>query len=314
MVRQPDVGRRTAILTGAGALAAATMPWLAGMAFATRAPAAGDLRTIPSTGQSIPAIGLGSWITFNVGTNPKFLARSVDVVRAFVDEGGGMIDSSPMYGSSQSTIGHALATLGRPASVFCADKVWTGRVAEGPSQIAETGRRWGVDRFDLLQVHNLDAWEGHLETLFAMKAAGRVAAVGVTTSHGRRHDLLEQVMRRHPLDFVQLTYNAVDREVEARLLPLAAERKIGVIVNRPFQGGALVDRLSRTPLPGFAAEVGAETWAELLLKFVLAHPAVTVAIPATTNVAHLRQNKRAARGGVLDAALLRRLTDTIAAA
>lgn len=262
----------------------------------------GAVRAIPSSGKTIPAVGLGSWITFNVGSDPELLDQCAEVIAAFVEEGGGVLDTSPMYGSSQNTIGYGLGRLGHPASVFSADKVWTGSVSEGPEQIGESRAEWGVPAFDLLQVHNLAAWEGHLETLFAMKAEGRLGHVGVTTSHGRRHDELERIMRAQPIDFVQLTYNLADREAEARLLPLAREKGIAVIVNRPYRRGALIDRLDGAPLPGVATALGTTGWAPLLLKFVLSHPAVTVAIPATTQGDHVRENKAAALGPLPDAA------------
>lgn len=271
-----------------------------------------ELRRIPSSGEMVPAVGLGSWITFNVGGDPSLLDASTRVIEAFLDEGGGMIDSSPMYGSSQATIGHALDRLTGRARVFAADKVWTSSVSGGPAQMAETSASWGSGAFDLLQVHNLVSWEGHLETLFQMKQQGRLGHVGVTTSHGRRHGELERIIRDQPIDFVQLTYNPVDREVEDRLLPLAQERGIAVIVNRPFRRGALTERLAATPLPYFAPEIGAETWAQVILKYVLSHPAVTVAIPATTQVAHVRENKVAGRGIMPDPALRKRIAMRIA--
>ena len=169
-------------------------------------------------------------------------------------------------------IGDALKRLGRPPGLFSADKVWT-RAARGPAQIAETRRRWGVPRFDLLQVHNLIDWEANLDTLAAMKEAGTLRYVGVTTSHGRRHRELAEIMGRRPPDFVQLTYNVVDREAERRLLPLALERGIAVICNRPFQRGRLPDRLAGRPLPGWASEIGVSTWPQYLLKFIVSHPA-----------------------------------------
>src|ERR687893_2190438 len=143
-----------------------------------------------------------------------------------------------MYGSSQAVIGHGIRELGEPPGLFSADKVWTSSGARGPAQIEASRRHWGVPKFNLLQVHNLLAWEEHLRTLFAMKAAGQVRYVGITTSEGRRHGDVEKIMRQHPLDFVQVTYNVLDREVEARILPLARDRGIGVIANRPFQEGA----------------------------------------------------------------------------
>ena len=287
---------RRQFLAGAAGLAAGSA-----LPRAMAAGAAGT-RVAPSTGHSLPAVGLGTWITFNVGDDPVLLDRCAEVMAAFVDEGGGMIDSSPMYGSSQGTVGHGLARLGHPPSVFSADKVWTGSVADGPEQIARSQAKWRLGRFDLLQVHNLVEWPGHLETLLAMKAEGALGHVGVTTSHGRRHDELERIMREHPLDFVQLTYNVADLQAEARLLPLAREKGIAVIVNRPFRQGALTERLEGEPLPGVAAALEATSWAQLILKFILSHPAVTVAIPATTRVDHLRENKAAARGPLPDEA------------
>ena len=289
--------RRT-VLAGAGAaLAAPALGAAAGGALA---------KLVPSSGALVPAVGLGSWITFNVGKDPRLRAECRAVMAAFFEAGGGMIDSSPMYGSSQAVIGEAFAKLGRPASLFSADKVWT-RAAEARAQIAETARRWGVERFDLLQVHNLVDWERNLEALEAMKEAGALRHTGVTTSHGRRHEELEEVMRRRPPDFVQLTYNILDREAERRLLPLALERGIAVVCNRPFQRGRLPDRLAGRPMPAWAGEIGVSTWPQFLLKFILSHPAVTTAIPATRRVDHLRENKSAAFGPVPDAAMRRRM-------
>lgn len=297
-----DSTRRNLILAGA---AASILP---GMALA--GSAAPDMRRIPSTGVALPVVGLGSWVTFNIGDDPKLLRRSTNVVATFLDEGGGMIDSSPMYGSAQDTIGHALDQLGRPAGVFSTDKVWTD-ADDGATQVAMTGRRWGIDHFDLLQVHNLVDVEAHLALLFDMKAAGRLGHVGVTTSHGRRHGDLARIMTRYPLDFVQLTYNVLDREAEDRLLPLAEERGIAVAVNRPFRRKSLIQRTQGAVLPGYAAELGAESWAALMLKFILADPRVTTVIPATTQVAHVRENKRAARTPLPDRGLRERIARTV---
>jgi diketogulonate reductase-like aldo/keto reductase len=270
-------------------------------------------RRIPSSGEALPVVGLGSWITFNVGNDRAARQACVEVVRAFFDEGGRLIDSSPMYGSSQATIGHALAQLGRPAALFSAEKVWIGDVARGDAQMEASRTFWGVPRFDLMQVHNLLSWQGHLPRLLAMKAEGRLRHVGITTSEGRRHAELEQVMRSQPIDFVQLSYNLLDREVEQRLLPLAQERGIAVIVNRPFREGALLQQLARHPVPAWAAEIGCAHWAQVALKFVVSHPAVTCAIPATSQVVHLRQNMAAARGPMPDAALRARMAREVAA-
>lgn len=252
-------------------------------------------------------MGLGSWITFNVGDDPTLRDECADVIAAFFAAGGRMIDSSPMYGSSQPVIGYGLEKLGRRRTLFSAEKVWTSSAESGPAQIEQSRRFWGVPRFDLVQVHNLLAWEAHLETLSAMKADGHIRYVGISTSEGRRHDLFEQIMRAHPLDFVQFTYNLIDREAEQRLLPLAAERGMAVIVNRPFQQGELTRRLEGEKLPAWAAELGAESWAQFILKFILAHPAVTVVIPATTRADHARENVAAATGALPDSAMRERM-------
>lgn len=269
--------------------------------------AASATRAIPSTGEPLPAIGLGSWITFNVGNDPVARDACADVMRNFFDAGGRLIDSSPMYGSSQEVIGAGLKKLGKLPLAFSADKVWTWSGASGPDQIETSRQRWGVARFDLLQVHNLLSWQEHLPTLFAMKSAGRLRYVGITTSEGRRHQEVEQIMRSQPIDFVQLTYNILDREAEARLLPLARERAIAVIANRPFRRGELIRKVERHPLPPLAAEIDCANWAQFLLKFIVSHPAITCAIPATTSVAHVRQNMGAALGRLPDEAMRRRM-------
>jgi diketogulonate reductase-like aldo/keto reductase len=233
-------------------------------------------------------------------------------MRAFFQAGGRLIDSSPMYGSAQEVIGYGLKKLGRPANLFAADKVWISDGDEGRTQIEKSRQLWGIPRFDLLQVHNLLSWQAHLPTLFAMKAAGRLRYVGITTSHGRRHDEMAEIIASQPLDFVQFTYNLIDREAEQRLLPLARERGIAVIVNRPFQQGALLDRLGRRPLPPWAAEIDCSSWAQFALKFVISHPAVTCAIPATTRVAHVRENLGAATGRLPDQAMRARMAAFVA--
>lgn len=264
-------------------------------------------KAVPSSGETLPVIGLGSWITFNVGNDPQARLACAEVMRAFFDAGGRLIDSSPMYGSSQSVIGEGLAKLGRTGTVFSADKVWVSPGSRGPGQIEASRALWGVPRFDLLQVHNLLAWEAHLPLLFEMKRAGQLRHVGITTSEGRRHAEIEQVMRSHPIDFVQVSYNLLDREVERRILPLAQERGIAVLVNRPFRQGALLQALRAHPLPGWALELGCRHWSQVALKFVVSHPAVTCAIPATSRVDHLRENMAAGTGPLPDAALRRRM-------
>ncbi|MFP4002469.1 MAG: aldo/keto reductase, partial [Alphaproteobacteria bacterium] len=256
----------------------------------------------------IPVVGLGTWVTFNVGRDPRALDRCAEIMRHFFEGGGTLIDSSPMYGSAQNTIGYGLEKLGRTdRGVFSADKVWTSSVSRGPAQIEESRRHWTMPRFDLLQVHNLRAWQGHLKTLFEMKEAGEVRYVGITTSDGRAHEEFLKVMRTQPLDFIQVTYNPVDREVEERILPLARDRGMAVIANRPYRHSRLIDFVQRHPLPGWAEEADAQNWPEFLLKYIVSHPAVTCAIPATSQIEHVRENIRAAYGRLPDEATRRRM-------
>ena len=301
----PDNARRKLL----GALLAAPLLWPVMARSQQTRPAT---RAIPSSGELLPLVGLGSWITFNVGDDRIARDASAEVMRAFFQAGGRLIDSSPMYGSAQEVIGYGLKKLGAPKTLFAADKVWIADGAEGRAQIENSRRLWGIPRFDLLQVHNLLSWQAHLPTLFAMKAAGKLRYVGITTSHGRRHDELARIMSSQPLDFVQLTYNLFDREAEQRLLPLAHARGIAVIVNRPFQQGALLEKVQRFPLPPWAADIDCTSWAQFALKFVISHPAVTCAIPATTSVAHVRENLGAATGRLPDPAMRARMAAYVA--
>jgi diketogulonate reductase-like aldo/keto reductase len=288
-----------------GLLAASLLPG------AARAQTQATLLTKPiaKTGEAMPVIGLGSWITFNVGEDHELLEECAAIIAAFFQAGGRMIDSSPMYGSSQPAIGHGLKKLGYPKALFAATKVWISDASNGPAQMENSRSLWGVARFDLMQVHNLLSWERHLPVLLSMKADGKLRYVGITTSHGRRHDDLEAIMTSQPIDFIQVTYNLRDREVEERILPVAKERGIAVIVNRPYQGGSLIEDAKKAKLPGWAAEAGAANWPEFLLKFVVSHPAVTCAIPATSRLDHLRENMGAGRGVMPGEALRRRMAD-----
>ncbi len=294
------IDRRRVVL-GAGLAAA-----VAGLASAATPKLT---KIIPSTGEIIPALGMGTWRTFDVGNDARARAERTNVLRAFFDLGGQLIDSSPMYGSSQAVVGASLEALGGARDLFAADKVWTPGGEDGPAQIERSGARWGVARFDLLQVHNLVDWRRHLETLFAMKADSRLRYVGVTTYSGLRHSEVEEIMTGQPLDFVQLTYNIVDREAEARLLPLARERGVAVIANRPFREGALFHIVEGKPLPPVAAEIGVTGWAQFLLKFAISHPALTCAIPATRRVDHMKENMGALTGAVPNQSMRKRMAD-----
>ncbi|KPJ93262.1 MAG: aldo/keto reductase [Gammaproteobacteria bacterium SG8_11] len=298
-----NIGRRKA-LRSLLAIGGATLLWPL-TSFAK--PTSIIKRAIPSSGETIPLIGLGSWSTFNVGNDTLARDACAEVIGNFFNAGGRLIDSSPMYGSSQEVIGYGLTKLGKTAQVFSADKVWISSGSEGPEQMEASRRYWNVKQFDLMQVHNVLSWEEHLPTLFDMKNSGKIRYVGITTSHGRRHREIEKIMRNHAIDFVQLTYNIRDREVEKRILPLAQDRGIAIIANRPFQQGYLIDWAKRYSLPDWAKEFDCTNWAQFLLKFIVSHPAVTCAIPATSRVDHVLENKGAATGRLPDEAMRRRM-------
>lgn len=297
----PRFGRRGFIAAASGALLSLR---IAPLRAAVGRPV---LRAIPKSGQQIPAIGMGTWITFNVGGNARLRNARAGVLKAFFDAGGAVIDSSPMYGSSEDVIGYCLDRIDRRDRMFSATKVWTPGNAHGIRQMAESRELWGVEKFDLMQVHNLVNWEGHLEILAADKAAGRVRHIGITTSHGSRHSEMIRVMADERVDAVQFTYNVVDREAESRLLPMAIDRGLAVVINRPFRRGDLFRRFAGHRLPDWAAEFDCANWAQFFLKFVISHPAVTCAIPATSRVDHMQENMGALYGKLPDAALRARM-------
>ena len=271
-----------------------------------------ETRAIPSTGEEIPVIGLGTWATFDIGDDVGRQREANDVVEELVVAGGRMIDASPMYGSAQKAIGRALSALGRglAGKVFSADKVWTSD-ADGQAQVEHSMKLWGLQTLDLVAVHNLVRVDDHLPMLFDMKEEGKIRYVGVTTYSGKLAREIEEVMRNEPIDAVQLTYNAIDREAEQRLLPLAREKGIAIVANRPFREGALMKRLASKPLPSFAREIGATSWAQLLLKFIVSHPAITCVIPATRNVEHMREDLAAGSGPMPDAPMRERISAAV---
>ena len=274
-------------------------------------------KPIPASGEALPVVGLGTWLTFDVGDDAVGRRRVQQVLARFLAAGGGVIDSSPMYGSAERVVGDLLATpaLAPDAGrVFAASKIWTPLGASGPGQLADSLRLWRRPRMDLMQVHNLLGTAAHLRTLRASRDDGRVRYVGVTTSHGRRHDEVERLLKTERLDVLQITYNPADRSAEP-LLDLAASRGVAVIVNRPFDGGSALQRLAGRPLPAWArAELGVESWAAFVLKWEVSHPAVTCAIPATSNPAHLDENMATLAGPVPSAAQRRRMGEVLAQA
>lgn len=269
-------------------------------------------RPIPRTGEAMPVIGLGTWRGFDVGGDAASRTPLAGVLQALFEAGGSVVDSSPMYGRAEAVTGDLLAAQGWRAKAFIATKVWTrGR----ESGIAEMRRSMALMKsgptIDLIQVHNLVDWRTHLDTLRAWKAEGVVRYLGISHYTPSAHDELEAVMRAATPDFVQLDYALDDRAAERRLLPLAAELGIAVLVNRPLGGGGLARRLQGRALPDWAASIGCTTWSQILLKFVLSHPAVTCAIPGTANPEHMRANALAGTGALPDATLIARMIEAI---
>lgn len=299
-------------LLGASALALIGNAPLFAQAMSPHKPENIIKKPIPSSKERLPVIGMGTWITFNVGNDINLRNQRKQVLQEFFKYGGGMIDCSPMYGSAAEVLGYGLDKIENTDALFSASKVWTSWTNNGPRQMEQQRKNWNISKFDLMQIHNLMNWEGHLETLKSQKAEGKIQYIGITTSHGRRHEELEDIMRNHDLDFVQLTYNILDREVENRLLPLAQEREIAVIANRPYKGGDLFQRLSHNAIPKWATEeAGASNWAEFFLKFIISHPAVTCAIPATSKIEHMKENMRAGYGQLPSSKVRTKMTDFI---
>jgi diketogulonate reductase-like aldo/keto reductase len=264
-------------------------------------------RTIGADGEEVPVIGLGTWQTFDVGYSAADREPLAAVLRAFVDGGGRVIDSSPMYGSSEEVVGDLAAALGVLPQLFVATKVWTTGKAAGIRQMEESMRKLRTARIDLMQVHNLVDAAAHLETLAAWKREGRIRYLGVTHYTAGGQVELARLIERTPVDAIQINYSVGEREAERRLLPLARERGVAVIVNRPFAGGDLFQRLRRRPLPSWAAEIECASWAQVLLKWVVAHEAITCAIPATSQVDHVRDNMAAGVGRLPDEAMRKRI-------
>ncbi|MGH8806950.1 MAG: aldo/keto reductase [Noviherbaspirillum sp.] len=258
------------------------------------------MRRIPSSGEMLPAIGLGTWRTFDVGAGPAERAPLEEVLAGFVALGGKLIDSSPMYGRSEEVAGDTAARLGLRSQLFIATKVWTQGKNAGIRQMEQSMQKLRAQPIDLMQVHNLVDVDTHLDTLQEWKRAGRVRYIGVTHYTASSHDEVARVLAARRLDFIQINYSAGERQAERRLLPLAQESGVAVIANRPFAGGEVFRRLRDRPLPAWAAEIECDSWAQLLLKFVIGHPAVTCAIPATSKLAHLRDNMNAGTGRMPD--------------
>jgi diketogulonate reductase-like aldo/keto reductase len=304
---EPSVPRRTVLRLGALSLASLLMAEFAPEP--ARAAPALLTRPIPSTGEPLPAVGLGTWQAFDVAGDAAAIDEARETLQALAAAGARVIDSSPMYGSAESVAGQLVHELAIRERVFVATKVWTEGRNAGRAQMDASMKKLRVDRLDLMQVHNLVDTGTHLDTLREWKAAGRVRYVGVTHYHSGAHAALEKIVRAGEVQFVQVNYSLAEPEADRRLLQAAADKGVAVLVNRPFAEGAMFRRVKGKPLPGWAAELGCASWAQFFLKWILGQPAVTCAIPGTRNAKHLADNLGAARGPVPDAAARRRMAE-----
>jgi len=289
-----DITRRKALAT----LSAVGM---APLAYAMKLSQAGLLqRTIPSTGELLPAIGVGTWQTFDVGGSESDRNPLKEVLQKMIESGSKVIDSSPMYGHSEEVVGDLSTELNLNSKLFIATKVWTSGEEAGIRQMNQSFARLKRQKIDLMQVHNLVDWQTHMKTLRKWKEEGKIRYIGITHYIDSTHDTLADIITKNPIDFVQVNYNVSDTHAENRLFPTAQERKVAVIINRPFQEGALFDRVKGKTLPAWASEFDCKSWAQFFLKFILSHPAVTCAIPGTDKVSHLIDNLGAAVGRLPD--------------
>lgn len=305
------LNRREMLKATAGAGALAALGWPSGRALGLMPYGKTELlmREIPSSGEKIPAIGIGTARRYDVTQSSEEMAALREVLAAFTRMGGRVVDTAPSYGRAEIVVGELVKEIGNREDLFLATKVRTEGREAGIEQMEESLRRLHTDTIDLMQVHNLVDVDTQLPTLQEWKAAGRIRYLGITTSRNSQHEAFEQVMREQELDFIQVNYSLADRAAEARLLPLAADRGMAVLVNLPYARGRLFQRVGDRPLPDWAAEFDCESWGRFFLKFVLSAPAVTCAIPGTAKMAYLEDNLGAARGRLPDAELRQRMID-----
>ena len=301
MNSQMKIGRRTllkALLALGVSGSALTAPFINNLYASTQNKI---LKKIPSSGEMIPVIGFGTSRTFDALGDDELMIQLKVVLQSFFNKEGVLVDSSPMYGTAEAVIGKLLTQIKGAENLFSATKVWTYGKEEGIEQMEQSRKLWGVKQFDLMQIHNLRDWQVHYETLIKMKAEGKIRYIGVTTSHGRFHEELEVLLETFPFDFLQLSYNIANRDVEERLLPIALDKGIAVIANRPYQRGDLFRKTKGKALPKWASDIDVNSWGQFFLKFIVSHPAVTCAIPATSKVKHLLDNMVAQVGQLPDA-------------
>jgi diketogulonate reductase-like aldo/keto reductase len=268
-------------------------------------------RSIPGTGELLPVVGLGTWQTFDVGPSPVSRADVKEVLRLFADLGGTLIDSSPMYGRSEEVVGDLSVALKLQKKLFMATKVWTQGEQAGIKQMETSMREMQARPLDLMQIHNLVDWRTHIKTLRRWKEEQRIRYIGITHYLVSAFDELERIIKTEPIDFVQLNYNIATRDAAKRLLPLAAEKKVAVIVNRPFESGALFSAVKGKPLPAWANDFDCQSWGQFFLKYILGHPAITCVIPATAKPKHLTDNMQAGYGRLPDEVTRKKMEEFI---
>lgn len=270
-----------------------------------------NTRTIPSTGEKIPCVGVGTWQTFNVGTSEAERTPLKEVLKTLISKGGKVIDSSPMYGRSEAVVGDLSTELGLNNKLFIATKVWTSGRESGIRQMNESFSYLKRKRIELMQIHNLVDWQTHLKTLRAWKEEGKVKYIGITHYTESAYDSIENILKEHPVDFLQINYSIQSRRAEERLFPLAQEKQVAVLVNQPFEEGSLFQRVKGKNLPAWAGEFDCASWGQFFLKFILSHPAVTCVIPGTSKPHHMLDNMGAAFGKLPDKSQRKKMIDTI---
>lgn len=269
-------------------------------------------RKIPSTEEELPCVGIGTWQTFDVGTSALERTPLKEVLRTFIEANASVVDSSPMYGASEKVVGDLSHELHINNTLFIATKVWTTGKGEGINQMNNSFSLLKREVIDLLQIHNLVDWQTHLTTLRKWKEQGKIRYIGLTHYTDNAHDIVASIIKKEPVDFIQVNYNLLDRHAEEQLLPLAREKKVAVLINRPFEEGALFARVKGKVLPEWAAEFECTSWAQFFLKYILANPAVTCVIPGTSKVTHLLDNLQAGKGKLPDNSHRKRMIQFIA--
>jgi diketogulonate reductase-like aldo/keto reductase len=299
----PDIARRTLLKVICTAAALLNMP----PGIAQTAGSRRIVKKIPGTGEELMAVGMGTSRTFDAGDDTELRAQLQEVLQTFFDQGGQVIDTSPMYGTAETVVGDLLRRVTHKDKLFAATKVWIYGREAGIKQMKSSMEKMGVTVMDLMQIHNMRDWKTHIKTLREWKDKGNIRYFGITTSHGRDHEELVKIMKNENPDFVQFSYSLGNRDAEKDIFPVAADKNIATLINRPFQAGTLFSKVKGKPLPGWAAEIDCSSWAQVFLKYIISHDHSTCVIPATSRVSHMLDNMAAGYGRLPDADLRLRI-------